>query len=235
LESERPPGQFFSTKSGILSFNKIPLTNNEMDVVITAQVFENVFYTEKFSAERISSPTCYAFGVGTDEGMAPHKLAHKAQHPTCHGCHNNAWGSDPGGGRGKACKNLRRLCLIPAGNAVDAEAINKATAGFLRVPVTSTKPWAEYVRELSLKGRTPLTVVTKIKLVPDPKTMHALQFSFVRPVDDRSVQEALVNRHSFDLLDIVTPYAPKDEGNTAGQQQNQQAAAAMPASSVKFG
>jgi len=216
LESERPPGQFFSTKSGILSFNKIPLNNNEMNVVVTAQIFENAYYPEAFDAGKITAPTCYAFGVGTADNMAPHALAHQPQHADCHTCPNAKFGTaKTGSGKGKACRNLRRLCVIPAGNAQDAEGVSKATAGFIRLPVFSVIAWAEYVRSLSLARRTPLTVVTKMKLVPDQRAMFKFVFEFVSDITDRGVQESLVNRHSFDELDLVQPYPAKDEGTTA--------------------
>ena len=213
VASERPPGQFFSTKSGILSFNKIPLNGNQFNGIITAAMFENVFYMEKFNAEKISAPTCYAFAIGTDEGMAPHQQAHKAQAPTCAVCPNFKWGSDPGGGKGKACKQMRRLAVIPA-TGTDAEAIRKATVGFIRVPVTSTKEWANYVRTLAQSGRTPLTVVTNIALVPDAKTMHRFLFTFVSDIAEPELQEALVRRNEFDTLDIQAPYPNKEENGT---------------------
>jgi len=233
LASERPPGQFFSTKGGQLSFNRIPLNNNEMNVVITAAMFENVYYTEKFSADKISAPTCYAFAIGTDENMAPHRLAHAPQHGDCANCPQNKWGSDPGGGKGKACKNMRRLAVIPASNADDPETVKKATTGFIRVPVTSTKEWAAYVRTLAQAGRTPLTVITNIKLVPDAKTMHKFLFTFVKDVSDRDCMKALVERHEFDVLDITTPYPAKDDGQQAATPAAQPAAA--PAGAGKFG
>jgi hypothetical protein len=213
LESERPPGQFFSTKSGVLTFNKIPLNGNEMNVVVTAQIFENAYYPEAFDAGKITAPTCYAFAVGTEEGMAPHAMAHKPQSPLCHTCAHAKFGTaTTGSGKGKACRNLRRLCVIPAGNAINAEATQKATAGFIRLPVFSVIEWAKYVRELSLRQRTPLTVVTKMKLVPDQKAMFKFVFEFVSDITDRDVMEALVNRHTFDEGDLQQPYPAKDEG-----------------------
>jgi len=220
VEAERPPGQFFSTKSGVLAFNKIPVANNEMNVVVTASIFENAYYPEAFDAGKITAPTCYAFGIGTDAGMSPHPMAHKAQNPDCHTCPHAKYGTaKTGSGKGKACRNLRRLCVIPAGFANDPDNVRKATAGFIRLPVYSVKEWAAYVRELAATNRTPLTVVTKMKLVPDQKAMFKFVFQAVANITDRTVMEALVKRHEFDESDLISPYPAKEEGTTAAQPQ----------------
>jgi len=224
VEAERPPGSFFSTKSGVLSFNKIPVANNEMQVIVTASIFENAYYPEAFDAGKITAPTCYAFGIGTDQGMAPHPMAHKAQNPDCHTCPHAKYGTaKTGSGRGKACRNLRRLCVIPAGAASSAEGVRKATAGFIRLPVYSVKEWAEYVRALAGAKRTPLTVITKMRLVPDQKAMFKFVFESMGDVTDRAVQEALVIRHEFDEGDLVAPYPAKEENGPAAQPAAQQA------------
>jgi hypothetical protein len=215
VDSERTPGAFFGTKSGLLTFNKIPLTNNEMNVVITAQIFENVYYKDVYDANKITPPDCYAFGVATVDQpipiMFPHANVLNKVNPDCGTCPLAKYGTaTTGSKKGKACRDLRRLCVIPAGNATEASKVLKATPGFVRLATYGVMEWAAYVRTLATTQRTPLTVVTKMKLVPDPRAQFKFIFEFVSDITDATVKEALVTRHPLDVRDLQIPYPTKD-------------------------
>lgn len=74
----------------------------------------------------------------------------------CASCPFNQWGSDPRGGRGKHCKNMIRLAILPEGYIFPL---------LISLPPTSIGNWANYIQRLMNKGaRVYNTVVTSIKL-----------------------------------------------------------------------
>jgi len=211
LAAERPSGQFFGTKSGVLTFNKIPVPQNTMEVAITGYAYENAYYPDAYDAENIVPPTCYAFGIGTDAGMKPHEESHIKQSPDCASCPHAKFGSSTTGTRkGKACRNLRRLCVIPEHAAASAEGIKKAPAGFVRLAVYSGMAWGDYVRRLAIEQKSPYTVITRMKLIPDVKAQFKFQFEFVRDIEGDDVMEAIMARHDFDISDMCEPYPSFD-------------------------
>ena len=116
MEANVGGGQFFSMQGGQLKFNDNPVPGNQMAVIILDHILENVFYDGDFDPNNPQPPTCFAFGR-SDDDMAPHETVvaeGQAQNETCNGCPFNQWGSADKG-RGKACRNTRRLAMIPAG------------------------------------------------------------------------------------------------------------------------
>jgi transposase len=222
VEAARAPGQFFGTKSGVLTFNKIPLNNNEMEVLITAQVFDNSYYPRPYDADKIESPDCFALARATPDVpnpvMVPSPNSFDIQNHDCASCPKAKFGTaTTGTKKGKACRNMRRLSVIPAAVLRDGEAARKAPAGFIRLAVYSVKEWQQYVGELAKVHRSPHTVVTKMKLVPDVKAQHKFVFSFVSDITDRGVLEAVTIRNEMDEADMMVPYPVKTPEEAAQQ------------------
>ena len=136
-------GQFIKTRGGVLEFQGAEVPGNAMNVVVTDHVLENNFYGDKYDPDNPQPPICYAFGR-TDKEMVPHEEAADPQADSCAECPWNKFGSADKG-RGKACKNQRRLALIPEDGLGDLE---NAETAYLKIPVTSGKAWAGYVRSL---------------------------------------------------------------------------------------
>ncbi|GAF87697.1 unnamed protein product, partial [marine sediment metagenome] len=117
--------EFISTKSGVLSYRGEPVKDNTMAVIALDFVIENAHYAGRYDPSNLSPPDCFAFGgdIGT---MAPHKNVVKPYNDKCGiekqsgCCPNNEYGTSDLG-KGKACKNLRRLAIIPAGDLVDGK------------------------------------------------------------------------------------------------------------------
>jgi hypothetical protein len=211
-------GQFFGTRSGILSFNKQPLKDNTMEVVVLASMFENVYYPEAFNPSAIESPLCFAFSPdGVD--MEPHAEATDQQAGSCGDCIHSKWTTDPKDNkRRKACKETRRLSCIPADATLDAGKIANATAGYLRVPVTSVKFWSAYAQRLAAGGIPPFAAVTRITLRPDQATQVRFDFEPVRTITDPDVLAELFKRHDAEYDAMSFPYekrAPKAPGAAA--------------------
>jgi hypothetical protein len=221
MEDSTATGQFFSTKGGILCFNDAPLPNNQMAVVVLDAILENVFYEGKYDPENPTGPVCFAFGRD-EKTLTPHQIvveAGNAQHEMCAGCELNEWGSADVG-RGKACRNTRRLVMIAAGsfNAAgkfelieEPEHYETAAIAFLKLPVTSVKGYAATVKQVTgaLK-RAMWSMVMKVKVVPDPKSQFKVVFEPVMNLPDELLG-TVKKRHDEAMAVIDFPYQPNEE------------------------
>lgn len=227
MEANAGGGQFFSVKGGVLTFGDIAVPNNTMGVIIVDSILENVFFADEYDPENPAPPVCFAFSREESE-MAPHEtvVAHdQAQNDQCAGCPMNAWGTADKG-RGKACRNTRRLAMIPAGEFdekgnfkafTDAEHFEKAPIGFMKLPVTSVKGYASYVKQISAAlKRPPYGVFTKVKVVPDAKTQFKVD---VTPIDKvpAFLSEAINARRAEAALSIDQPYNLDGESEGGGR------------------
>ncbi len=179
---EKPSGLSIGTKAGVLTYGGAPVAGNKLDVIVVASVHANTYYDAKYDANNLSSPVCYAYSEDGNN-MAPHPTSSKPQAATCDECPLNKWGSDPEGGRGKACKNGRSLAVIPADTKADG--VLTAEIAILKPPVTSIKNWQMYVQKAAaLYNRPPLALVTQVGTVPDQKTQYKVTFTDIKPVDN---------------------------------------------------
>lgn len=203
-------GSFISFRGGQMTFNGNTFPNNKASFIVLDSVLENVWYAEKWKPDSPASPACYAFGR-LDAEMKPHEKAEDPQNATCKGCPMNEWESADEG-RGKACKNSRRLALIPADESLkSADTMKDANIAFARIPVTSVKAWAGYVTQLAnVTKKPPYAVVTEIMVTTDPKTQFKVSFKLVRSIDDRHVQQALLEKVQQARSSIIFPYAPRE-------------------------
>lgn len=224
MEANTGGGQFFSLKSGILSWQDAPLHNNQMAVVILDSILENVYYEGKYDPDTPQGPVCFAFGR-EEKTLAPHELVIEGGNQMCGasglcaGCEMNEWGSSDVG-RGKACRNTRRLAMIPAGTFNqagkfelfdDEEHFASTVIGFMKLPVTSVKGYASFVKQVAgaLK-RPPFGIVTKVKVIPDPKSQFKVVFEPIMNLPDE-LMGAIMQRHEEAKSTIDFPYQPNDE------------------------
>ena len=215
-EASTATGNFFSLKGGILAWNDSPMKNNEMAVIILDSVLENVYYGSDYDPDEPKGPLCFAFGR-EEKDMTPHADVVEAgteQNETCHNCPMNEFGTADKG-KGKACRNVRRMGLIPAGTFAkdgsfepeeDEDAYRDAQLGFLKLPVTSVKGYAAYVKTLaaSLK-RPPLGVFTKISVVPDAKSQFRVTFEALGNVPNE-LMAVIMARKPEAVSTIDSPY-----------------------------
>jgi len=217
MEANAGGGQFFSIRGGILSLNDVPMPDNQMAVVVLDSIIENVFYEGDYDPNNVTPPTCFAFGRDEPK-LAPHKAVvekGQAQHETCRGCPMNEWGSADKG-RGKACSNRRRLALLSAGELLpsgqlkgglyDLDHFETSPPALMKLPVTSVKGYANYVKQLAgaLK-KPPFAVATLIRVVPDQKSQFKVTFSPLEKLPDALVQAAMTRRKEVAPL-LEQPY-----------------------------
>ncbi len=123
--------------------NPVPVT--EIVGIIVDRYPVNAFWPDRFQGAN-NPPQCVAMdgreGVGNPGGL-------------CAQCRHNQWGSDADG-RGKACKNLHRIYVLPPGDILPL---------LIALPPTSLANFNAYMLRLTNKAKKPYwTVVTKIKL-----------------------------------------------------------------------
>ena len=204
-ESSVATGQFISTKAGQLTWQGSPAKENKFKVIILDAILENAYYPGDFDPENPQPPVCFAFGRD-DKELAPHESSAEPQSEKCDGCKMNEFGTAERG-KGKACKNIRRLGMVAA-DPLSAEGIQKSEVAYMKTPVTSVKSWAAYARSLdALKHLPPLGVITEVGSVPDPKSQFKLTFNYVEDVP-QELLGAVLDRHEEVKESIGFPYSP---------------------------
>lgn len=244
--SEAPLSEFVSFKGGILMFNGAQVEGNEKDVIVLDSAYEHALYGDvdaagtvtlwPYDADNPRSPACYAMGRIESE-LAPVREGDNAvEQPQgdpesggCELCPHNEWGSDPEGGKGKACKNIRRLTLLDAAVlAGGPDVIAKAATVFAKLPVTSGKNFSAFVIQIAnVTKRPPYGVIAKMKLVPDQRSQYKVLWEFVEMVPDALVPAIMAKKERLGDA-LLFPYQSNEE-------RDQQAAPAKaPAKPSKY-
>lgn len=208
LEAERPSLAMMSFKSGVMAIGENPVPGNEIQCVVIAAVAENQWFKDRYNPDVKSIPACYAIGEGKNQDLVPYEQSKEKQHDYCYRsegdqCPKFEWGSAEGGGRGKACKERRRLALIPADGTSEMLLAS--------IPPTSLKNWSNFVLEVAATtGRPVYGVITKIKVVPDAKNQFSVKFSVVEPVNDAGLEQ-IMGKRSAALAALLQPYPEPEE------------------------
>lgn len=205
---EAPAAANFSLRAGVLSFDGNPIPGNTMDVIVLASAFERAFYDRDFDPDNPRSPVCFAINEDGDD-MKPHENSLTKKNATCDGCPLDEWGTDPKGGRGKACKEVRRLCLLPSNQLDNPE---KATLANLRVPVTSVKNWGNYVHLLAATvKRPPWSVITTITVKPNVKTQFQVEFEPANSINSVELLARLKPLRDKAFKLVTLPYSMAED------------------------
>lgn len=216
--------EFVSFKAGVLTFNGQQIPGNAMEVVVLDSAFEHALYADvdvkgvtpwAYDVNNPRSPSCYAMGRVESE-LAPADKVQAKQSESCSVCRFNEWGSDPAGGKGKACKNVRRLTLMDAGVLQAGEkGIAAATPVFAKLPVTSGKNFSAFVIQIAnVTKRPPYGVIAKMSVVPDQRTQFQVKWEFVDMIPDALIPAMMAKKESlgddilFDYPENEEPVAP---------------------------
>ena len=241
-EKEKSDARFVSIRGGKFKLGEDELPGNQIIAVIAHSVFENTFYDKAWDDKEASPPRCYAM-ADDDEDMAPHpSMQDFPEHFTpqaaeCRDCKWNKWGS--GKGNAKACQNRRRLALVPAGYVEKVpgtraefdvhmyEDENDYRSGdmyFLKLPPTSQREFAKYVKMLAAEHQLPpYGVITRVEIVPDDKSQYKVVFEPLAEIPD-DLLETIIARHEQAKDDIITGYVPSDSNEDEDEQDNRQRA-----------
>lgn len=144
---------------------------DSIEVVIVDFMAVNNYYEGTYDAKNITPPTCFAIGQ-IPTTLVPSKNAPVLQSDTCSACPMNVFGSS---GDGKACKNQRRLAVLPP------EADADTPLWILDVSPTGLKSFDGYVRSAASKfGVLPIGLITTITF-DDQVDYPSLRFGEPKP------------------------------------------------------
>lgn len=202
------------TRGGVLTVDGSPVKGNVLRGIVLGAVHENAYYEGDFDPDQPTVPVCYAFADPTvedpeaaAEAMAPVGVD-SPQADACTGCPMNEFGTADRG-RGKACKNIRRLILVTEDSLESPEKLAKAEMRMLKVPVTSVKHWANYVRNVLVDelGRPSFAVVTQVSGAPDPKTQFRIDFEMAEVIPfTQALWDAMQKKVHDATKALLTPY-----------------------------
>jgi hypothetical protein len=242
---ERPAVGRISLKSGVMSYQGNAMPDNAMEVVIVGGSYRNVWYAGRYDSDNIVNPSCFALAAA-EEDLVAHENVPDDNVPgdsdvasrdpdgsprACKGCAMGEWGSSPTGGRGKACKQTRRLILLPADALESGEPddVLKAEMAILDVPVTSVKNYANLVSTLAATLNLPVWAVrTYVKVVPNAKTQFQVEFTPLAPAGDAVQIRALMKRRDEAMRMALVPY-----DGVGGENDPDAGAAPAPAAPLK--
>ena len=181
---------------------------SELEVVIVDFIATNNFYEGAYDKDNIQPPACFAIGQVISQ-MVPSDNSPVKQSDACATCPMNQFGS---AGNGKACKNMRRLAVLPS----DADADTPLYV--LDVSPTGLKSFDGYVKSVAAKfGVLPIGVVTTISMDPnvdypslrfgDPQPNENIESHWARRTEalERITQEP-------DVAGYAQPAPPKARG-----------------------
>ena len=203
---------WFGLRGGRLAYLGNDVVGNSINVVIVDQVLENHYYTERFNPDVLASPACFAYGEMQEDGsiseMAPHPASTAPQCESCAKCPHNQYGSSETG-KGKACKNIRRIALLSEG---DLDSVATAELAFMKIPVTSVKLLSDYTKQIATVLKRPtFAVVSTIAPVPDAKTQFKVTFAHASTITDGAQIGAIMERRAAAHAELMQPYTPSVE------------------------
>jgi len=224
-----------STQGGVLKVDDEAVEGNSLRIVVIGALHENQWYRGAFDPRSPTVPGCYAFNDPSNEEDEPENtmVAHaEAEEPQggddldeggangnpCSGCWANVMGSADTG-RGKACKNIRRLAVVTEDALESAEALADAEVRMLNVPVMSVRHWSKFVNKVADEmDRDYSGVVCELAVVPDPKSQFVLTFEFQELVNfDQKLWTAMETKRADALKALLSPY-PKQADLDAQKQ-----------------
>jgi hypothetical protein len=229
LEKGGGLGKSLSFKGGVMTFDGNAIKGNQIACIVVASAIEKAYYEGKYDPNNPDPPVCFALTQTDPEDLAPdpEKVA-ELQNDVCATCQWNEWGSADTG-RGKACKDVRRLGVIPAGTMekngdvqlfTDPKMIDKAELAFAKLPPTALNAWAAYVRMVATTmKRPPHGVFTLLSVEPDPTNQFKITFEALELVD-RELLPAVYKRHDEALPLVMQPYTyPTEEQKAERKKQ----------------
>lgn len=226
-KAEKPTnlGSSISIRGGHMMIDGETVEGDELNVIVIAAVHENQYYDRDYDPQNPTVPVCYAFSDPDDddpdtidermanepEGDAPQGQEDPNEDGIPGGKCENCWANKFGSadkGRGKACKNIRRLAVITEDSIESAEALTAAEVRTLKVPVMSVANWGKFVRTCAEDvDRPSYGVVCTIGVIPDAKSQFKLTFTFTNLVNfDQDLWTAMEKKVAEVNKQIVSKY-----------------------------
>jgi len=194
-ESKRLDGgesSFISIKGGSFTYQGADL-GDTLEVVILDFVSENSYYTS-YDPDNPSSPGCYAIGREKNKYLTPLPDCAKLQDKEgCEDCWANEWESADTG-KGKACKNTKRISVISTSDLEDVDTAENADVAFIRVPPTSVKSFEKFAKGVTKIHKEMIYGMVVEISFDDDSDYEALLFKAVRPIDDVGILTTIIEK-----------------------------------------
>lgn len=202
-------GNFISTKGNVLTYRGNTL-ETPLAVVVLAWAQDLVYFDSPYREDDPKPPACAALQRVALADLTPLGDVPSQQSDDCASCWANEWGSDPQGGRGKACSNRYRVAVLPASDPTHDLALVRVSpsgyAGFEtfinRVEAKSQEGVPAWVVGMSLRGGTDYPVVEfhEEALIDDDEMLGAV----LQRIEEA---EALVVQSTYDFTQYTPPKA----------------------------
>ena len=176
-----PTGFTISTKGKTFTLPDGSQNDGPMSCIILDWVTANIYFAGIYNPNDIKPPVCFSIST-IPAAMVPSKKSPKKQHANCKECPKNEYGS--GTGKGKACKNSRRLLIVPA------NADENTQLWIINVSPTGLKHYDKYVNSLADIGKHPIEIITEISFDAS-EAYPSLRFKGQAAHDNLSVLWAL--------------------------------------------
>lgn len=142
-----------------------------LELVVVDFTSRNEYYEGAYDPNNIASPVCFSIGNVPKE-MAPSANSPEKQCDDCSSCPMNQFGS---AGKGKACKNMRVLAVLPP------DADESTPIWLLKVSPTGIKSFDGYVSSVNRTfGMPPIATVVEVDF-NSAETFASLTFNNPRP------------------------------------------------------
>lgn len=172
-------GHKISLKGKVFTFPDGRQSRNPIDVVLLDWRIYNQYFKGAYNPTKIEKPTCFAISQ-TMADMKPSERAPVKQGADCASCALNQFGS-AATGRGKACKNGRRLAVVP----VDADMNTPIFT--IEVSPTGIKALDGYISKLAAgHGLVPIQVITTVAMNPN-EAYPTLMFAPGAPLNEEKL------------------------------------------------
>jgi len=211
-ESSSSGPKMISTRNGRMTVEGMPIVGDSVVAIILASPIEHNYYPGAWNPDAIAPPVCSAIGTNPME-LKPSERSSEPQSNACHSCPKNQWGSSTSGtGKGKGCKESRKIVFIEGELVTDAASVNGAQLFGIRPPVNSIGTFSTFVKKVAVSLRKPLFCAkVKISLVPDPKKQFVMDFKLVEEITDTSLILALMDRSKRETALLLGDFGTTDE------------------------
>ena len=143
--------------AGLFQYENSEETTKKFNALLVLVDPSRVYWAEAMgSGDGKKQPDCYSRDL-----LIPDPQIKEPQSSKCTGCPHNEWGSevkdDGSQGRGKACKEIRRLFFIPEGHL---------TPHWMSIPPSSLRPLSKFMTMIRDRGfKKPQEVVVRFSLI----------------------------------------------------------------------
>jgi hypothetical protein len=203
---ERPATSQIGLRAGVMMYQGQQIPGNNLDCIIIASCTEQRYDTKPFDPNNITPPDCHALSISGEE-MVPSPKSVIVQADRCDNCPHFHWAPNPKrpGKNHKACKEKRRLALLPASVLKDGN-FKTAELATLSVPTTSVKYWGVWVNSLNAEWSRPSwTMLANISVRPHPQNQFEVNFKTISPIPDEFLSQIRSRIAAAEEI-LLTPY-----------------------------